>query len=371
MKILYTNFHPDDGGGHTTYILSLAHLLSPRNAIHVAAPGSSKLLRMARTLPGVGITAMEFDSRHLLRELRALRRLLREQRFDIVHVNGATDHRLVMLALPRLDKMRPRVVFTKHNDKPCGSFGNAMRARLATDRVIAVCDYTRRQLQDSPYRIHPIDVVHNGVDVDAFSPRTPAEAIAARARWNIPADAFVLGSNAGTASYKGWLDLLEALPLLPEAIRARIHVLIAGKMPEAAELARVHASGLAARVHFTGPLDDVRPMIGTIDAGFVLSHGVETISFACREMMAMGKPVLVSDHAGLPENIAPGVDGWVTPARDIAAIAAQVQRIVENREALPAMGQAARAHAVAAFSRKDFLEGTLACYRRALESRGD
>jgi broad specificity polyphosphatase/5'/3'-nucleotidase SurE len=38
MKILYTNFHAGDGGGHTTYILTLAAALAERHHVTVAAP---------------------------------------------------------------------------------------------------------------------------------------------------------------------------------------------------------------------------------------------------------------------------------------------------------------------------------------------
>jgi glycosyltransferase involved in cell wall biosynthesis len=59
----------------------------------------------------------------------------------------------------------------------------------------------------------------------------------------------------------------------------------------------------------------------------------------------MGKPVLVSDYAGLPENLEDGREGWIVPVRDRAAIARAVERIVASRPQLPAMGAAARARA--------------------------
>ena len=162
------------------------------------------------------------------------------------------------------------------------------------------------------------------------------------------------------------MDLVEALPSLPAPARAQVHVLVAGKPPTAEQMRRIEGLGLARQVHFPGLLDDVRPAIAAIDAGFVLSYDVETISFACREMMAMGKPVLVTDYAGLPENIEPGRDGWIVPPRDVAAIAAAVQRMLEQRVALPAMGEAAREHAVREFGLPRFIALTEAVYLRLL-----
>ena len=53
-------------------------------------------------------------------------------------------------------------------------------------------------------------------------------------------------------------------------------------------------------------------LAGRLDAGFVLSHDIETISFACREMMAMGKPVLVLlNQLGYMEGFPPAPDKLV------------------------------------------------------------
>ncbi|WP_294991417.1 glycosyltransferase family 4 protein [uncultured Stenotrophomonas sp.] len=372
MNILYTNFHYGDGGGHTTYIVSLARALHGRHTLHVAAPAGSRLLRtvteegIATPLPmafGSGLPTLPQQ----LAEQRALRRLVRDQGIDLVHVNGARDHRFVMQGL--LGMRRPPIVLTKHNSKPTNTLGNVFRARWATDRVIAVSAHTGRLLQQGPYRHCPIDVVRNGVDLAHFAP-LPAEAgHAMRQQWTQDPQALVLVSNAGSDDYKGWIDLAQAIALLPETIRPHVHMAVAGHLPSAQQREQVQALGeVAAQVHFTGLLADTRPLIAAGDAGFVLSHDVETISFACREMMASARPMLVSDYAGLPENIEQGVDGWVVPTRDIAAIAAQVQAMYEQRAALPAMGLAARRHAEAGFGLQTFAESTLASYEAALAS---
>ena len=106
-----------------------------------------------------------------------------------------------------------------------------------------------------------------------------------------------------------------------------------------------------------------------IDAGFVLSYAVETISFACREMMAMGKPVLISDYAGLPENIEPGADGWCVPVRDRAAIAQAVTGMLEDPTRLADMGRHAAAHAEREFGLEIFVSNTEAAYAAARSGR--
>lgn len=375
MKILYTNFHDGDGGGHTTYLIALARGLRARHEIHLALPPSSRAFREAQALDGVRAHAQPFPNG--LKQWAAqraarktLRALLERERFDLVHVNGSADHRLVLSALRGLHP-RPKLVWTKHNSKPVSGLGHWWRARR-TDLAIAVSEATRRELLATPYaRCAPV-TVRNGIDAAHFAPISAEAATEERTRWlgdaasNVP---LLFGSNAGTAEYKGWMDLIEALATLPEAERATIHVLLCGKSPSDAQHARIDALGLKSQVHFAGMLSDVRPAIAAIDAGFVLSYAVETISFACREMMAMGKPVLVSDYAGLPENIEPDIDGWVVKTRDIAAIAQALRTILERRNELPAMGDAAREKAVRAFDLSHFVDGTDAAYRAMLASK--
>lgn len=370
MKILYTNFHYGDGGGHTTYIVSLARALRGQHTLHVAAPADSRLLRtvadesIASTLPlafGSGLPTLPQQ----LAEQRALRRLVRDEGIDLIHVNGARDHRFVMQGL--LGMRHPPIVLTKHNSKPTATFGNALRARWATDRVIAVSADTKRLLQQGPYRRYPIDVVRNGVDLERYSPLPSGSGHALRQQWTQDPQALVLVSNAGTDDYKGWIDLGQAIARLPDAIRPHVHMAVAGHLPSPQQREQVQALGeVAAQVHFTGLLADTRVLIAAGDVGFVLSHDVETISFACREMMASAKPMLVSDYAGLPENIEQGVDGWVVATRNIDAIAAQLQALYEQRDTLAEHGRAARRHAEREFGLQTFADATLASYRAAL-----
>ena len=370
LKLLFTNFHDGDGGGHTTYILRLAEALAARHEVHVAAPPGSRLLREAGCLPGVHAIGQPFPNgfQRLASRWRARRRLaawLRAHPVDVVHVNGSADHRLVMAARHGMARP-PKIVLTKHNSKPMTGIGHRWRARCGTDRVIAVCDYTRRALMTSPYRRCRPVTVHNGVDLAHFSPWPATSAQREREHWLRGASGLLLGSNAGSAAYKGWQDLVEAVALLPLPQRERVHLLIAGQPPSPAAQQRIDALGLASQVHFPGLLQDVRPAIAGIDAGFVLSWDVETISFACREMMAMGKPVLVTDYAGLPENIRPGVDGWCVPPRDPARLAQQLEQLLQLQAQLPAMGAAARRHAERDFGLPRFVERTEAVYRELL-----
>jgi starch synthase len=77
---------------------------------------------------------------------------------------------------------------------------------------------------------------------------------------------------------------------------------------------------------------------------FVMPSYFEGLSLALLEAMACGLPVLASDVAAVG-GISAGTAGRAIPPGDIEALVAALQWASDNRDALPAMGKAARAEA--------------------------
>ncbi len=369
MKILLTDIHHGNGGGHATYILSLLRGLSSDHSLTVSAPCAGRLYRAAsavgraRVLPGL------FTSRPwpLAMEVAELRRFLHREQFDLVHVNGSADHRHVMLARMGLPRP-PRIVWTKHNVHPVTSLGHRLRARFGTDAAVAVSAYVQQMLSRTDYTLRPIHLVRNGIDIDHFKPYDEQR------RWRVRhallgpvgRDALVLGSTGGTDLDKGWLDLVRAVAQLGAEEQRRIHIIVAGDKPRPEDCSRLMPQGFKANLVFPGLLDDVRDVLGASDAGFVLSHK-EALSYACREAMAMGLPVLVSDAGGLPENLEHDVHGWIVPKNSPRDIAAVVRQMLHAPMLLRQRGQAARQRAGCEFCIVRFADRMEQVYRSVVK----
>ena len=369
MKILFTNFHGRNGGGHVTYLMHLLSGLQFDHQLTLATPGSSRLFRYASALKDVRVVDMSFTTRpsSWFAARATLRKLIKTEHFDIIHVNGSADHKQVMLALLGM-RNRPKVIFTKHNHHEMTSFGHQLRAMFTTDQVIAVSDYVRGELQRTPYRRTPSVTIRHGIDLNYFSPVSLEEKQALRLKLLGPAvaDKILIGSSAGTDYEKGWLDLVEGVSLLAPEQRARFHVLVAGDVPNASKIAQVQALGMTDQVSFPGLLDDVRPYLACCDLGYVLSY-YEALSYACRELMALGLPVLITNVGGLPENVAHGEQGWVVPMKNPQAIADVLRQILEHPDCLPRLGAQARLRAENEFNMPDFISSTLAVYKKVLK----
>lgn len=367
MKILYTNFHHRNGGGHVTYIINLAKMLSAGHDISVATPGTSRLYAQARAL-GCRTFDRRFTSRvgPLIAEVRELRALIQQERFDVIHVNASADHRHVMLATLGMAN-RPKIVWTKHNDHKVSSFGHRLRAVLGTDAVIAVSSFIQSMLDESPYAAKPRFVIRHGIDTHFFRPVSDERKRELRLQLLGQAveNDVVFGSSGGTDYEKGWLDLVKAVATLDASLRERVRIVVAGDPPKQHYLSVVEQLGMTEQVVFPGLVEDIDDILGACDVGFVLSYR-EALSFACRETMALGLPTLVSDAGGLPENIRDGHDGWIVPVADMPAIAACVGAIVERPEQLTGMGRNARLKSETEFSLAGFANDTLAVYKHVL-----
>ncbi len=367
MKILITDIHHGNGGGHVTYVLSLLRGLRHQHDLTVAAPETGRLYKLASLMQGVRVQPGLYTSRPLplIREVIQLRRFLKRERFDVVHVNGGADHRHVMLACLGM-RQRPAIVWTKHNTNRVCSLGHRLRAWLGTHASIAVCDYVARMLAESGYRRRPIHMVRNGIDLDYLKPVEEAAKRAYRRALfgELDDGVLVLGSIGGTDLNKGWLDLVQAVAGLEPALRRRLRIVVAGDPPAAAMQRRVRELGMQGRVVFPGLVKDVRHILGASDIGFVLSYR-EAASYASCETMAMGLPALVSNAGGLPENVRDGLDGWVVPAGDIPALQRTLRAILAEPACVAVRGRSARARVEQAFSTAGFLRQTQSVYAQA------
>ena len=143
MNILYTNFHHEDGGGHTTYILTL--LQHSKHRTFVACPPTSMLYTTLRDQGYDGLIPMEFPGKpkhykKIFKNALLLRRAILEHDIDIVHTNGSPDNRMALYVAP-FTRKKFRVVFTKHNTIRIKNAVSRLRLNLFNDAIIFVGDF--------------------------------------------------------------------------------------------------------------------------------------------------------------------------------------------------------------------------------------
>jgi len=193
-----------------------------------------------------------------------------------------------------------------------------------------------------------------------FAAQAAAEAAAPawRRSLGIPEDHRVVLFAGKFEEKKRPLDLLRAFL---EARLERVSLLYVGSGHLESEL-RTAAVG---RINvFFSPFRNQSLMPETYAACdlFVLpSHGpAETWGLAVNEAMCMGRPVIVSDHAGCARDlVVPGETGLIFPAGDVAALRQALQSAFADRERLKSWGAKA-AMRVRQYSYENATAGLLA-----------
>jgi glycosyltransferase involved in cell wall biosynthesis len=269
-----------------------------------------------------------------------LREVIRSKRIDVVHTHtthGLTDSCLCKLVMPRL-----RVIHTFH-------FGNyphtptrimwmeRVFSRIA-DRLIAVGEMQRRQIQ-GVYRLpdRRIATIWNGVTLPtdagdpAFRDKLGAE------------NRILIGTIATLITQKGLGDLLEVAKRIRASGRKALFVVV-GEGHLRAELEAKHRQlGLDDIVVFTGWVTNAADLALPVFDIFFQPSLWEAMSVVILEAMAAGKPIVATRVGENPEIIEDGIDGLLVPPKDIDAMVAAIERLMDDAALGLRLGRAARA----------------------------
>jgi glycosyltransferase involved in cell wall biosynthesis len=112
--------------------------------------------------------------------------------------------------------------------------------------------------------------------------------------------------------------------------------------------AAIRSASLEHQISITGwiPTERVKAEI-LASRALVLPSFSENMPVVIMEAMALGRPVISTYIAGIPELVLPEVNGWLVPAGDEVALAEALrQAIAAPDEQMAAMGAAGRARII-------------------------
>jgi glycosyltransferase involved in cell wall biosynthesis len=169
-------------------------------------------------------------------------------------------------------------------------------------------------------------VILNAVDCSYFAVPSEEQRAARRVALGIGADELVLGLCAALRPEKNVGQLIEATALL-NATGVLARAIIVGDGPQAQSLRSAAAArGIDARVLFAGAQKDIRPWIAAFDVGVLCSTTIETMSLAALEIMASGRPMILSEIGGAAEIVRPGVNGFLFKAGELTELVASAKK---------------------------------------------
>ncbi len=185
-----------------------------------------------------------------------------------------------------------------------------------------------------------------------------------RAEWGIGTDELVCLVVGRLVREKGIAEVLDAAGLL-SARSVPVRFVVVGPVDDAKSDAIDQAALDAARGHgvvLTGTRTDMPGCYAAADI-FLTASWREGFPRSAMEAAAMGLPTIASDIRGNRQVVSDGETGLLVPVRQPDAIAAAVERLVDDEDLRRAMGGAARQRAAAEFDQARVIERTLDAYR--------
>ena len=312
-----------------------------------------------------GIThyALPMTSEVDLRSVRTLVRILGKHDIQVVHAQKGKARTLAMIA--GLFVRIPVLVLNRGVSFPVDPFTRLGYTTRRVAAIVAVCESIKRGLVASGVDAAKIHVIYSGTDTDRFHPSVDGTGI--RRELGLGPEHFLV-TQIGVRSGKGNDDVIEAMArVAPRAPHARLLV-VGARRPERL-LERARQRGLEGRMSVWGYREDVPQILRASDCCVDASYAGLGLTGTLREALAVETAVIGTDIEGNPELLVHGETGLLVPPRDPAALAAAMQRMLDEPRLRRETARAGRTLVEAKFSARAKLDATEALYRRLVAEK--
>jgi len=270
--------------------------------------------------------------------LRALgRQLMSNRRFDAVycaHIN------LMPLAVIAARILRVPLILAIYGIDAWEPSPRRL-ARAAAGRADHVLSISRITLDRfrawQPYAETACTLMPNAIHLDEFGIGARDTALAARYGLDGRRVVMTFGRLAGNERYKGFDEVLEAMPALIGQVPDIVYV-IAGDGGDRGRLEEKAASlGIADHVVFTGMIaEEEKAALYRLADAYVMPSRGEGFGFVLLEAMACGVPTIGSTLDGGREALRDGMLGELVDPGDGAALVEAILRALDKPKVIPA-----------------------------------
>lgn len=363
-------------GGAEVYISSLLKHLARIHGFSMSAILFNEG-RLASELASVGVEVAIIHEEQwgLPRMLVELAKVLRRQRYHLVHTHKPKDNVLGVIAGKYAGI--PAYVRTIHGcPEPFTGLENVrMRALESVDALITKHLVTKvimvsenlSQLLGGTYTAGQMTLIHNGIDSESV--RVNVERSRIRSDWKV-SDAFpLIGVIGRLTRIKGQDILLRAIAHIHRSNRT-LKVVVIGEGPERTRLQELAITlGIENATIFAGHRNDVYDCINAIDI-FVLPSLHEGLPMVLLEAMALGSPVIASRVGGVPEVIEHRNNGLLFSAGSDQELAENLLLLLGNRELAVRLGEEGRKRVRAQFNAEIMARHTAQVYQWVAQVKG-
>jgi glycosyltransferase involved in cell wall biosynthesis len=340
-------------GGIERQLLGLARHLPPAYRtvfLSFAEHGRARpFLDLARQ-QGFEAVALEHNAPHFRRAAREVAGHLRRVRADVLCCNGYKPD-VIGWRAARLAGVP--VVSVSH-----GWTAATLKVRLyeALDRLVlrwmdcTVCVSERQAVRVRRALVPAgrVAVIRNAIQTELFDHPDPAYRRILEGLFAEP-PRHIVGAAGRLSPEKGFGQLVSAAALVTRSAADTGFVLFGDGPLREALREQVAAQGLGKRFVLAGFRGDLEKFLPHLDLVALPSY-TEGLPVVVLEAFAGGVPVVATAVGGTPEVVEDGVNGYLVPAGDPAALAGRILDVLGDEAGRRAMGQRGRQRVEAEFN---------------------
>lgn len=199
------------------------------------------------------------------------------------------------------------------------------------DAIVTVSQASRRRLVEVGLDPERITVVHNGVDLAAFTPKPSAQD-----------GVFRFAYPSRILPGKGQHVAIDAIARLRKRDKKRVHLDIVGAVDDPVFLDQLRVQAYQQPVAFHTDVPDIAPYYRDADAILFPTLMQEGFGFTAIEGMACGKPVIWSEQPAIRE--ATGGIGLSFPEGRVEALRDAMVQLLNDPARARALGEDGRAY---------------------------
>jgi glycosyltransferase involved in cell wall biosynthesis len=302
--------------------------------------------------------------------VRALRRYLRTHGpFDLLHCHSTKAGligRLGLVGDPIKRLYTPHMFFTADPNrgtilKESGAMLETALSKLC-DGIIAVSPEEYRHAIELGISPSKLSLIPNGVAIHSASQACSCAEL--RKEWGLHHGEICIGFVGRLVPQKSPETMLRSFAALPQPSRMQAKLVMLGDGPLSGGCRRLTAQlGIEARVVWLGERN-AKLLIHAFDV-LALTSDSEAGPLVVLEAMTRGLPIVATRVGLVAETVHHGVNGFVTPVRGVAEIAAALETLIHDADLRERMGQASRVIAQD-FSIDRMVDRTIALYEQVI-----
>ncbi|HCC07295.1 MAG TPA: glycosyltransferase family 1 protein [Clostridiales bacterium] len=369
MKVLHI-ISGGDSGGAKSHLITLSKELRKQIDMKILCFFAGDFYNEAKKI-GLPVELLNQKSRYDLSVIKKIIKIIKDEKYDIVHCHGSRANWFIFLAKPFI---KVPLITTVHSDYKKDFEGvNLYRYLVYTglnrlalrffDYYIGVSPEFKKMLVNRGFVENKVFSIYNGVDFDEKLDCIDRKSFAQKHDLIEHMDKKWVGIIARLDPVKG-LDVF--IKGAAEVLKARqdVHFLIAGAGGQKDELEKlVNTLDINNNITFLGHIKDVNSFYNALDINNITSYS-ESFTYVLLEGARFKKTTISSAVGGIPELIKNEETGLLFEKGNYNQFAGCVLKLLSDKETAVKYGENLYIHAKTNFSVENMVKQHIDIYEK-------